>query len=152
MSEEIRDMWVDRYAPKSLDEVVLTDSIKTKFKEMVNTSQIPNMTIAGIQGIGKTTIANLLMKELNAVTLTVDCATDNNIDVMRSRVETFCESQTIDDRLKVVLLDEADSLSGGDRESSAQKALRTIINNAQDDTRFLLTCNYLNKIMEPFKP
>lgn len=145
------EMWVDKYAPTNLDDMVLSEPIKDRFKQMIKSGDLTNMTIAGIQGIGKTTIAKLLMDELNCVQLVVDCATDNTIDIMRSRVEIFCESQSIDDRLKIVLLDEADSLSGGDRESSAQKALRTIINNAQDDTRFILTANFPSKIMAPIQ-
>lgn len=140
--------WKYTYHPKTLDEMILSESVRGFFSEMIKTQNLRDMTLYGIQGIGKSTIAELLIKEFNAVSLVVDCGTDGGIDVMRNRVDTFCNSETIDDRIKVVLLDEADQLSGGDLASSAQGSLRTIMNKAPDVV-FILTCNYVNKISGP---
>lgn len=147
--EQTKEMWVDTYSPKTMDELVITDAIRNHFKNMIDSGNITNMMFAGVQGIGKTTLANIIVEELNAISLTIECGREGNIDTMRDKVATFCNSMSVDDRIKIVILDEADSISGGDKDSSGQKALRNIIEANQDDTRFILTCNYPNKIMKP---
>jgi len=145
MDEDVKLEWVDKYAPKTIDDMVLDDSIRKQFVDIIDGDSLPSMTLAGINGIGKTTLATILAKEFNAITMFHDCGKYNSVDDVKNIIAPFCESGTIDNRLKVVILDESDQLSGGERESSAQKSLRGVINDAKD-TRFILTCNYPNDI------
>lgn len=150
----INEMWVDKYRPKTIDEMVLTEKLKNHFKSMISTNQLTNITLAGSPGIGKTTLAMALANEMNMSVLFVKCAESGNIETMRGRVKDFAESLDIDNRGKCIILDESDQLSGSDTAqlaSSAQKALRSIIEANQSDTRFILTANYENKIIGAIK-
>jgi DNA polymerase III delta prime subunit len=138
--------WVDKYNPECIGDMVLSAPIKEQMLDLVKSNKLSNMTFAGIQGIGKTTLATVLAKELNAIVFFNPCGDKKSVDDVTGDMTTFCDSETIDDRIKVVILDEADQLSGGDRESSAQKSLKGLIERAQDDTRFILTCNHQNQI------
>jgi len=141
--------WIEKYDPKTLDDMVLSDSIREQFRKIIKSGEITHMTLSGIQGIGKTTLAVMIAKEVNAISLFIPCGSKGTIDVMRGEVENFCSTRTIDGRLKIVILDEADSISGGDRESSGQKSLTNIIEAHKEDTTFILTCNRPNMIMAP---
>jgi len=113
---------------------------------------LPNIILAGKQGIGKTLISKLLITELGADHLFINCGYEGTIDVIRSKVVDFCNAMRLNtDVPKIVVLDEADSLSRETAGSSAQKALRNIIQESSDDTRFILTCNYLGNIIEPLQ-
>lgn len=140
--------WAFRYAPKSINEMVLSDDLKQRFKLMVAKKEPMNMTLYGIQGIGKTTLANLIVKELgeDCAVCYVNCGIDNSVDMVRSKLVDFVDSFQ-PDKVKIVILDEADSLSGtasGTEGNSAQKALRSVM--CSDDTIFILTCNNLGQL------
>jgi DNA polymerase III delta prime subunit len=95
----------------------------------------------GCPGSGKTTLAKILANEFDAETLFIKCATDGTLDVLRTRISEFCNAMSIEGKIKIVILDEVDSAtSSGD--NNFQKGLRTLIESAQDDTRFILTANY----------
>lgn len=144
--ERMKDLWVDKYAPKTLDEYVLNPELKEYFKAMVAKNAPQNCLFAGVQGSGKTTLAKILAKELNAETLFVKCATDGTLDVLRTKISEFCNAMSIEGRPKVVILDELDSASSSGV-NNFQLALRTLIEGAQSDTRFLCTCNFVAKIV-----
>ena len=109
-----------------------------------------NMTLAGHQGIGKTTTARILAKSIDADVLYVHCGDNSGVDMVRDRVAKFCQTESLESDGKIVILDEADSLTSA-QASSAQSSLRTIIEENIDNTRFILTCNYLNRIIEPIQ-
>lgn len=142
----MKELWVDKYAPKTLDEYVLNPELKDYFKAMVAKNAPQNCLFAGVQGSGKTTLAKILAKELNAETLFVKCATDGTLDVLRTKISEFCNAMSIEGRPKVVILDELDSASSSGV-NNFQLALRTLIEGAQSDTRFLCTCNVSAKIV-----
>lgn len=144
--EDMKTLWVDKYAPASLDDYVLDPGIKDYFKAMVAKNAPQNCLFAGVQGSGKTTLAKLLAKEFGAETLFVKCATDGTLDVLRTKIQEFCNAMSIDGRPKIVILDELDSASSSGV-NNFQLALRTLIEGAQSDTRFLCTCNYAAKIV-----
>lgn len=141
------ELWVEKYRPKTLDDYVIDDNIRSYFKDMISKKALQSMTFAGTCGSGKTTLAKVLCNELNAEVLFVKCATDGTLDVLRTRITEFCNAMTMDGRIKVVLLDEIDSASSSSV-NNFQLGLRTVIEQAQDDTRFILTCNYSSKVVD----
>ena len=146
-------LWVEKYRPTKLEDLVVNDEIKNMLRNYLNKNTIPNLLLFGTQGIGKTTLAKILVNELQCDFLYINASVDNNVDVMRTTVKTFCNAMSSTDcDIKIVILDEADALtSSGGNGSSAQAALRNIIEEASDNTRFILTANYLNKIIEPLQ-
>ena len=143
--------WVEKYRPAKLTDIVLNESIREVLQGYINKNTICNLMLAGRAGIGKTTLAKILVNELKATPLYINCGYDNNVETIRTKVKEFCDSVALDG-IKIVILDEADALSSNSGTgSSAQGALRNIIEEASDDTRFIFTCNYLNKIIEPLQ-
>lgn len=141
--------YVDKFKPTSVDEMVLTPSIKEFFKACIKNKKLSNMTLAGPPGIGKTTIANILAKEFKADVLFIPCGIKGTIDTIRGELKEFLDSVSLCEK-KIVILDEADSLSGGNSDNNAQKALRSIISDPiNQDCTFILTCNYSNKLIGP---
>ena len=159
MEPENNILWVDRYNPNTIDDLVLDQSQKDYFKNMITSKNISNMTLCGGAGQGKTTIAVLIPKLIDAVVQFVPCGTNGNIDTIRTTVKEFAESRTIDGQLKIIIMDEFDSASGavsrtnndGKATNDSMKAMRSLIEEHQSDTRFILTCNNVNKIIEPIQ-
>lgn len=140
-TDEVQQLWVDKYRPSRLEEYVLNNDIKDYFRSMISTKALQNFTMIGCPGSGKTTLAKIISNEFDAETLFIKCATDGTLDVLRTRISEFCNAMSIEGKIKIVILDEVDSAtSSGD--NNFQKGLRTLIESAQDDTRFILTANY----------
>lgn len=141
-------LWVEKYRPQSLDEVIFqNDAQKSKFLEYRKSRQFPNLILSGVQGSGKTTISKALIRDLNvnrADVLYVN-ASREGIDVVRDKVESFVRTMPLGD-FKVVRMEEFDYFS-----LAAQGALREITEMYSDTARFILTCNYENKIMPAIK-
>ena len=146
---EMNEFWTEEFAPKTIDEMVLTDDIKKHFKDLISSKNRFNLLLAGSTGIGKTTIANIIAKTLNATTLFIKCGLEGTVDTAKTKLQNFCNSMPIDGRPKVVILDELDSASST-QDNSFQKVLRNIISDSPD-TMFIGTCNYLDKVIEPIK-
>lgn len=144
--EEIKDLWVDKYRPKTLDEYIIDADLREYFANMIKNRSLQNMTLAGIQGSGKTTLAKVLANEFNADVLFVKCATEGTLDVLRTKVAEFCNARSMEGKIKIVVLDELDSASATGQ-NNFMLGLRTLIEAAQDDTRFILTANYQGKII-----
>ena len=144
-NEDIKLEWVDKYRPTTLEDYVLNEGLKQYFRDMIKNKSLQNMSFAGIQGSGKTTLAKIIASEFNANVLFIPCATKGTLDVLRSEITEFCNAMSIDGQIKVVILDEIDSASASGQ-NSFQLALRTLIEAAQSDTRFILTCNYSAKV------
>lgn len=142
---EIKREWVDKYRPTKLDDYVLNQKTKAKFKEMLSNNNLQNCTFAGCQGMGKTTLAYILANESDADVLYIPCATRGTLDVLRTEIQDFCNAMSMDGKIKVVILDEVDSASASGQ-NNFQLGLRTLIESAQSDTRFILTCNIIGKV------
>lgn len=142
--------FVDKYHPKTIDDVILNEAQKLYFKASIKNRRINNMTLAGPPGIGKTTICSVLAKAFDVSVLFIPCGIKGTIDIIRGEVKTFTEALDLEGRPKVVILDEADSLTGGNGDSNAQKALRSLMGAEENqDVSWWLTCNYPNKIIAP---
>lgn len=145
MTEKKKFTWAEKYAPEKLDDCVLPSNIKNLFGGYVAKGDIPNLLFSGKPGIGKTTIAHVLCNELNLLPLFINGSKDSGIDVLRTTIERFASTKGLDDRKKLVILDEADYLNP----NSTQPALRGFIDKFQSNTRFLFTVNYKQKLLEP---
>ena len=146
---EMNEFWTEEFAPKTIDEMVLTEDIKNHFRNLLESKTRFNLLLAGSPGIGKTTIANIISNTLNATTLFIKCGIEGNVETAKSKLQNFCNAMSIDGRPKVVILDELDSASGT-QDNSFQKILRNIISDSPD-TIFIGTCNYPEKVISPIK-
>tara|TARA_E500000178_G_C17038997_1_gene765449 strand:+ start:5479 stop:6423 length:945 start_codon:yes stop_codon:yes gene_type:complete len=143
--ENMDSKWVDAYIPQVVDDLVLNPTSKDKLKRLLQSGKRFNVSLHGRAGIGKTATSNVISKTLDAIEYFVSCSLDGNIDNIRTNVQRFCESVSFDGRPKLVILDEIDGMS-----LEAQKSLRNIMDNHKDCI-FILTCNYLNRVIEPLQ-
>jgi len=140
-------IWVEKYRPKTIDDCILPDSAKQMFKEFLNKGEIPNMLLAGPPGIGKTTVAKALCNELGADVYVINGSDEGRfLDTVRNNAKNFAStvSLTADAKHKVIIIDEADNTS-----NDVQLLLRAFIEEFAGNCRFIFTCNYKNKILEP---
>ena len=138
-------LWVEKYRPQVIDECILPSSLKKTFKEFIDSGELPNFLFCGGAGVGKTTIAKALCNEIGAEYLFINGSEESGIDVLRSKIKNFASSVSLTDSKKVVILDEADYLNP----NSTQPALRAFIEEFSNNCRFIFTCNFKNRIIEP---
>jgi DNA polymerase III delta prime subunit len=138
-------LWCEKYRPTTVDECILPKHLKDTFKGILETGELPNMMFTGTAGLGKTTIARALCNELDLDYILINGSEDSGIDVLRDKIRRFASSVSLMGGYKVVILDEADYLKA----SSTQPALRGFIEEFSDNCRFILTCNFKNRIIEP---
>lgn len=138
-------LWVEKYRPRTVEDTILPDRIKKIMSKVVNQGEIPNMILTGTAGIGKTTIAMAICNQLNLDYIIINGSEEGNIDTLRGKIKQFATSVSFYGGYKVVILDEADYLNP----QSTQPALRRFIEEYSDNCRFILTCNFKNKIIDP---
>ena len=138
-------LWVERYRPRKVNETILSDDLKQVFNQIVATGQLPNMLFTGTAGVGKTTVARALCNELGLDYILINGSEEGNIDTLRNKVKSFASTVSLQGGYKVVILDEADYLNP----QSTQPALRGFIEEFANNCRFILTCNFKNRIIEP---
>ena len=139
----ISDIWCEKYRPSTLDEIVLDKSTKNYFNKVQQDKNIPNVLFVGKPGIGKTSLAKIIVKDiLKCQYLYINASDENGIDTIRTKVLNFAQTKSLFGQIKVIILDECDGLS-----IDAQKALRNSIEEYHDLTRFVLTANYKHKII-----
>lgn len=143
MSEQY--LWVEKYRPQKIEDCILPASLKKTFKEFIDTGELPNFLFAGTAGTGKTTVAKALCNEVGAEYLFINGSEESGIDVLRNKIKSFASSVSLTDAKKVVILDEADYLNP----NSTQPALRGFIEEFSNNCRFIFTCNFKNRIIEP---
>lgn len=140
-------LWVEKYRPQTVDECILPDETKKMFKGFIEQGEIPNLLLSGPAGIGKTTIAKALCKELGADVYVINGSDEGRfLDTVRTRAKSFAStvSLTSTAKHKVLIIDEADNTT-----PDVQLLLRAAIEEFQGTCRFIFTCNYKNKIIEP---
>ena len=140
-------IWVEKYRPKTIDECILPESIKKTFKEFLNKGEIPNMLLAGPPGVGKTTVAKALCNELGVDYYVINGSDEGRfLDTVRNNAKNFASTVSLasEAKHKVIIIDEADN-TGND----VQLLLRAFIEEFAGNCRFIFTCNYKNKILQP---
>jgi replication-associated recombination protein RarA len=145
-------MFVIDYRPVKLDDMILDKSTRNIISAKFKHGTIDNFLLYGTQGIGKTTLAKLIPSEIGASYMYINAGYDSSVEVIRNKVKDFCDTRTINGLIKVVIIDEADSLSGTlANGTNAQSALKNLIEQSESDTRFVLTCNHIDKIIKPIQ-
>jgi replication factor C small subunit len=147
-----KNLWVEKYRPSKLDDIILSDKNRQYFESIRRKQEIPHLMFAGDPGIGKTTLAKIIVDDiLDCQYLYINASDESGVDVIRNKVTKFAETASIDGKLKVVILDEIDGLSAvksGASGTSAQQALRNVIEANASNTRFIATCNYQSLVMK----
>ena len=138
-------LWVEKYRPPTLQDIILTSQLKKDFQLIVQQRELQNMLLTGTAGTGKTTVAKALCKMLNLDYIIINGSEESGIDTLRNKIKQFASSVSLEGGYKVVILDEADYLNP----QSTQPALRGFIEEFSANCRFILTCNFKNRIIEP---
>ena len=138
-------LWVEEYRPKTIDDCILPQSLKTLFTSFIEKGELSNLLFSGTAGIGKTTVAKALCEQLNCDWIMINGSEEGGIDVLRNKIKNFASTVSLSGGKKVVILDEADYLNP----QSTQPALRGFIEEFHKNCRFILTCNFKNRIIEP---
>jgi len=138
-----QNLFVEKYRPRKLEDIVLTTEERLYFESLKSKEEIPNLLFAGNPGTGKTTLSKIIATDiLDCQYLYINASDENGIDTIRSKVIGFASTKSLDGKLKIVLFDECDALT-----LDSQKALRNVIEEYSENTRFIFTCNYLFKII-----
>lgn len=138
-------LWVEKFRPQTLDECILPERLSAKLKALVEKGELTNLIFSGGPGIGKTTVAKAICNDLNMDSLIINASKDGNIDTLRTTIQNFAMTKSFEGKKKCVILDEADYLNP----NSTQPALRNFIEEFSKNCRFIFTCNYPKKIIEP---
>jgi replication factor C small subunit len=138
-------LWIERFRPQTLQQYVCSPELKEKIQSFIDSNDIPHLILAGSAGLGKSSLARLLVNNINCDYIILNASDENGIDVIREKVKSFASSASFKP-LKVVILEEASFLTG-----PAQEALKNIIEEFSEKTRFIFTANHLGKIVDPIQ-
>jgi DNA polymerase III delta prime subunit len=139
-------LFTEKYRPKKVEDCVLPEMTKNLAQTLVEKGEITNLLFSGGPGVGKTSLAKAICEELGCDYLYVNCSIDNGIDTLRTKISGFASSMSLQGGVKVVIMDEADRISG-----AAQDALKAEIEAFAKNTRFIFTTNHKNKIIDPIR-
>tara|TARA_R110000868_G_scaffold243770_3_gene499794 strand:+ start:16658 stop:17572 length:915 start_codon:yes stop_codon:yes gene_type:complete len=141
------NLLIEKYRPHTLDDIVLSEDVRKTLLSFKDKQEIPSLIFLGNPGIGKTSLAKILVKDiLQCQYLYINASDENGIDTIRNKVVSFAQTKSIDGKIKVIILDEADALSG-----EAQRALRNTMEEYSGVTRFILTGNYQYKLIDALR-
>jgi len=138
-------LWVEKYRPDTLEGYIGNDVIVGKMKTYIEGGDIPHLLFYGRAGTGKTTLAKIIINNIDCDHIYINASDENNVDTVRNKIRQFSSSVGFS-TLKVVILDEADYMT-----PNAQAALRNVMETFSKHTRFILTCNYVEKIIDPIQ-
>jgi replication factor C small subunit len=136
-------LWIEKYRSENLDQYIGNETIKSRISDCIVQNDIPHFIFSGTAGTGKTTLAKLIINNIKCDYIYLNASDENGIDMIREKVKGFASAASFQP-IKVVILDEADFLT-----QPAQAALRNIIEEYSSSTRFVLTCNYIERLIEP---
>lgn len=140
------ELLVEKYRPKSIDDVIIDQATLDKFKSYIADKNIPHLLFHGTAGLGKTTVAKILVKSITDDYLYINASDDNNVETIRTKVKDFCYTMGFGTGLKIIILDEFDGMS-----DVAMKMLRNTMEEFANNCRFILTCNYITKVIAPIR-
>jgi DNA polymerase III delta prime subunit len=141
MNKKENSLYVEKYRPHVLDEYIGNEALVDKFRIYIEKQDIPHLLLHGTPGTGKTSIAKILVNAIDCDVMYINASDENNVDTIRDKVKSFASSMGFK-KWKIVILDESDFLT-----NSGQAALRNIMETFSKSTRFILTCNYVEKII-----
>jgi replication factor C small subunit len=144
--EKEHTLWVERYRPTDIDNYVGNEDIISKVKVYIENGDIPHLLLYGVAGTGKTTIAKLITHNIDCDVMYINASDERGIDTIRDKIRTFASTMGFSSGGKIIILDEADYLT-----RDAQAALRNTMETFSKNTRFILTCNYVEKIIDPIQ-
>ena len=137
------NLWVMKHKPSTLEEMVLSDDNRIFFEEIRRKGECPNLMLAGLPGLGKTSVSHIIVNDiLDCQYIYINASDENGIDTIRTKIMSFAQTRSLDGKIKVAILDECDNISG-----QGQAALRNVMEEYAATTRFILTCNYPYKII-----
>lgn len=139
-------LWVERYRPQTINDLILPENIKTLFNKFLADQDIPNLLFASSAGRGKTSAADALCRGLSADRLYINGSVENSIDTLRYKVTQFAMTSSFSDSGKVCIIDECERLS-----PNAQDGMKALIEQTESNCRFILTTNNISKIIDPIK-
>lgn len=137
-------IYAEKYRPKTIDDMILPNKLLLKIKEWIDKKEICNSVFFGGPGNGKTSLATAIANAVSSSILTVNASKETGIDLIRTKVVSFATSVSFDDKIKIIILSEADGLG-----ADPQRAIRDIIDENSQNCRFILTCNYTDRLIEP---
>ena len=145
MLSNIENLWVEKYRPKRLSDLVLTEENQRIVNKFVQNKEIPNILLYGNAGTGKTSLAKILVEEVDAEYLFLNCS-EVGIDTVRTTITQFSQTKSFNGKMKIVICDEIDGSS-----SDAQRGLRNTMEENSGYCRYILTCNFLNRVIGPLQ-
>jgi len=144
--EEIKNsLWVEKYRPSNLDTYIGNEHLKSKVKVYLESGDLPHLLLFGRAGTGKTTLAKLLVNNIDCDYLYINASDENSVEVVREKVKNFASTLGFQD-MKVIILDECDYIT-----PNAQAALRNLMETFSKHCRFILTCNFVERIIDPIQ-
>lgn len=151
MSISVNDkeaIWAQKFRPKTVDECILPSATKAMVKGLIAGGEVPHMIFSGTAGVGKTTLAYAIANDLGCDVMYINASMERGIDMLRTRVQSFASTLSLegDDKTKIVIMDEADGLTG-----DAQAAMKGFLEQFSNNCRFIFTANHKNKIIEPIQ-
>jgi replication factor C small subunit len=136
-------IWAERYRPNTLENYIGNEHVKNKLTQFIAEQDVPHLLFCGTAGTGKTTAAKILIKNIDCDYLFINASDENSVDTIRTKIKNFAATMSFKP-LKIIVLDEADYIT-----PQAQAALRNLMEVFSKNTRFILTCNYVERIIDP---
>jgi DNA polymerase III delta prime subunit len=151
-----KDIWTEKYRPKTLDDIILSDDTRSFLSSLKENSKetggVPNILFSGPPGTGKTSISKIIANDiLNCDYIYINGSEESSIDTVRNKIMGFAQTKSFDGKLKMVIIDEMEGMSSSNflTRTSAQQALRNVMEEYSSNTRFIFTTNYPDRIIEP---
>ena len=139
-------LWVEKYRPLKLCDLVLSLDTRAYFENLIKSKEIPHLLFCGPAGTGKTSLAKILVNELDVVYRYINASDERTLDSVREKIVPFAQTKSFDGNLKIIILDEIDGFT-----PDAQRALRNVMEEYSNNLRFIMTANYKNRVITPLR-
>lgn len=137
-------LWIEKYRPKTLKDIILPKETIESINSFKKKDAYPNLFLCSRPGQGKTSLAHILTTEFDSESLYINCSDENNVDTVRTKISDFARTRSFNGRFKTIILDEADGFAN----IQSQKILRALMEEVAANTRFIITANYKNRIID----